>query len=159
MRRDGEKGACVNQREKEASREVVGGSGPYREAGTTLASAILSARNTHNHLVPLALSLTWRTCCCCSSFPPRRCSTKRSDGSFEGERKGEPRERPLESSASSFSSWFRTPSTSYYFPRFGSLTRSGTSGISRAHSERETHRRETKFRLRLLRGRVSVLWK
>lgn len=34
----------------------MGGSGPYREAGTTLASAILSARDIHNHLVPLALS-------------------------------------------------------------------------------------------------------
>jgi len=34
----------------------VGGSGPYREAGTTLASAILSAKNIHNHLVPLTLS-------------------------------------------------------------------------------------------------------
>lgn len=34
----------------------MGGNGPYREAGTTLASAILSAKDIHNHLVPLALS-------------------------------------------------------------------------------------------------------
>lgn len=43
-------------RKRERRREVVGGSGPYREAGTTLASAILSAKDIHNHLVPLALS-------------------------------------------------------------------------------------------------------
>lgn len=29
----------------------MGGNGPYREAGTTLASAILSAKDIHNHLV------------------------------------------------------------------------------------------------------------
>lgn len=44
------------EKEKERCREVVGGSGPYREAGTTLASAILSATDIYNHLVPLALS-------------------------------------------------------------------------------------------------------
>lgn len=38
--------------EEEAERrDVVGGSGPYREAATTLASATLRATDTHNHLV------------------------------------------------------------------------------------------------------------
>jgi len=44
------------ERERERRREVVGGSGPYREAGTTLASTISSSKDIHNHLVPLALS-------------------------------------------------------------------------------------------------------
>lgn len=50
------KGSQEKKRERERCREVVGGSGPYREAGTTLASAILSAKDIYNHLVPLALS-------------------------------------------------------------------------------------------------------
>lgn len=68
------------EKEKERCREVVGGSGPYREAGTTLASAILSAKDIYNHLVPLALShdthavrslLGHRSMKGSSSFPPR----------------------------------------------------------------------------------------
>lgn len=42
------------ERMRKRSREVVGGSDPYKDAGTTLASAILSAEDIHNHLVPLS---------------------------------------------------------------------------------------------------------
>lgn len=58
IRRDenGSVGMRERERKRKRRREVVGGSGPYREAGTTLASAILRAKDIHNHLVPLALS-------------------------------------------------------------------------------------------------------
>lgn len=74
--------------EKEASREVVGGSGPYREAGTTLASAILSARDIHNHLVLLALSRGARVLLFVVPFS--NVSSTKSDGS---PREKEERER------------------------------------------------------------------
>lgn len=51
------------EREKKRRREVVGGNGPYMEAGTTLASAILSAEDTntttlsHSHVAHVLLFL------------------------------------------------------------------------------------------------------
>ena len=40
----------------------MGGSGPYREAATTLASAILRATDTHNHLVFFSVLPLGHTC-------------------------------------------------------------------------------------------------
>lgn len=49
--------------------DIVGGSGPYREAATTLASATLRATDTtHNHLVFfILLPVVPHTCCLPSS--------------------------------------------------------------------------------------------
>lgn len=104
MWRDGEKGACVNQKERERvrrrRREVVGGSGPYREAGTTLASAILSARDIHNHLVLLALSRGARVLLFVSSlldvlFHEERRFAKGKGREGEREKERNSRKRPL----------------------------------------------------------------
>lgn len=113
-----------------------------------MASAILSAKDIHNHLVPLALSRGTRVVATrvvsssisfyegmlVASFPIRR---KRGTPSRKGS---------LDVFASSFLpaflrlALFQTPSTSYYFSRFP-LTLGRTSGISRVHSERTHGRR------------------
>lgn len=143
-----QKGPRMREKDRGKCREVVGGNGPYRETGTTLASAILSADDIHNHLVPLTLS--------CVSTRSTRVVVARTPllgwhhvlwrrSSLPLEPKGRiKRVQELSmllflppSLASSFS--LRTPSTSYYIS-LGSLWRSLTSGISRAHSERASVR-------------------
>lgn len=125
-----------------------------------LASAILSAKDIHNHLVPLALSrgtrvvatrvvpssITFYEGMLVASFPIRR---KRGTPSRKGS-------LSMSSLLPSFLPSFVLPCFKlsrlpYYFPRFP-LTLGRTSGISRVHSKR-THtgrRNEVPF---ILRGR------
>lgn len=133
MWRDGEKGAYVNiekregESEKEASREVVGGSGPYREAGTTLASAILSARDIHNHLVLLALSRGARVLLFVVPFStslPRRATARRGKRKRGSERRGGTPEKDLSRDFGPLLSslGFGLPRLPITSPGFGSLT-------------------------------------
>lgn len=153
--------ARARERERERRREVVGGSGPYREAGTTLASTILSAKDIHNHLVPLALSRGTRVVVTRRPLLDIR-STKGGSSLLslveerEREREGN---RPTSEKDLSMSSLlpsflrhalFQTPSTSYYFFQFP-LTLGRTSGILRALSKR-THGRRSEVPF-ILRGR------
>lgn len=147
--------------ERERRREVVGGNGPYREAGTTLASAILSAKDIHNHLVPLALSRGTRVVV--TRRPLHGVALRRVARRFFPYPKKERGDRPEKDLSMSspllpffarlvlfFSLSSRTPLTSYYFARFP-LTLGRTSGISHAYSKR-AHRRRNEVPF-ILRGR------
>lgn len=145
------------KRERKRRREVVGGSGPYREAGTTLASAILNSGDTHNHLVPLTLSRSTRVVVTHRPFLVVGLVPRREARRFFANAKEKERERALDVFVSSPSSLpldlpssfllrpFQTPPRLPITSLDSPLTNGNFRNFARGHSEASDG--ETKFRL------------